>query len=127
VVPAEDPFAAIPGWDGEIFACAVWFGQQTGAERKNRRLLRQGKTAEQAQKNYSAELKTDKSTLLETVREIDEHLKEGAPLPTKTAFVLEAFDRYLIVHACFGEVVNRTLGEFSILCCLSVKLSQVGG
>jgi Lhr-like helicase len=24
--------------------------------------------------------------------------------------VLEAYDRYIIVHACFGELVNKTLG-----------------
>jgi ATP-dependent Lhr-like helicase len=56
------------------------------------------------------ELKTEKETLLESVREIDEHLKEGAPLPTQRRVVLEAYDRYLVVHACFGEVVNKTLG-----------------
>jgi len=54
-------------------------------------------------------LETDKTTLLSTVREIDEHLREGAPLPTQNHVVLEAFDRYLIVHACFGEIVDRTL------------------
>ena len=58
----------------------------------------------------AAELKTDKVTLLETVKEIEEHLKEGAPLPTQNRIVLEAFDRYLIIHACFGEIVNKTLG-----------------
>jgi ATP-dependent helicase Lhr and Lhr-like helicase len=47
---------------------------------------------------------------LEPIREIEEHLREGAPLPTNNHVVLEGFDRYLIVHACFGEVVNRTLG-----------------
>lgn len=44
------------------------------------------------------------------MREIDEHMKENAPLPTQNRIVLEAFDRYLIIHACFGETVNRTLG-----------------
>jgi ATP-dependent helicase Lhr and Lhr-like helicase len=111
VVPAEDPFAAIPGWDGEILPAPFGLAQQTGAEReKIGALLKQGKTPEQTAEALSAELKTDKITLLETAREIDEHLKDGAPLPTQNRVVLEAFDRYLVVHACFGEVVNRTLG-----------------
>jgi ATP-dependent Lhr-like helicase len=52
----------------------------------------------------------DKAALLEAVREIKEHIEEGAPLPTHNHILIEAFDKYLIVHACFGEVVNSTLG-----------------
>ncbi len=111
VVPAEDPFAAIPGWDGEILPVPFDLAQQTGAEReKIGALLKQGKPPETVAEELSSELKTNKTTLLGTVQEIGEHLKEGAPLPTQNRIVLEAFDRYLIVHACFGEVVNRTLG-----------------
>ena len=111
VVPAEDPFAAVPGWDGEILPVPFDLAQQTGATReKIGELLKQNKNAERVAEELAAELKTDKATLLDSVREIDEHLKEGAPLPTENHVVLEAFGRYLVVHACFGEVVNRTLG-----------------
>jgi len=111
VVPAEDPFAAIPGWDGEILPVPFDLAQQTGVERETiAKILKQGKTPEQTAETLAVEMKTDKATLLETVREIDEHLKEGAPLPTEKRILLEAYDRYLVVHACFGEKVNRTLG-----------------
>ncbi len=110
VVPAEDPFAAIPGWDGEILPVPYELAQQTGKKRERiGQLLKQGKTAETVAAELAAELEADKITLLGTVQEIDGHLKEGAPLPTQNHIVLEAFDRYLIVHACFGETVNRTL------------------
>jgi ATP-dependent Lhr-like helicase len=110
VVPAEDPFAAIPGWDGEILPVPFELAQQTGVAReKIGKLLKQNRSAEQVAGELAAELKTDKATLLETVKEIDEHLKEGAPLPTENHIFLEAFDRYLVVHACFGEIVNKTL------------------
>jgi ATP-dependent helicase Lhr and Lhr-like helicase len=111
VVTAEDPFAAIPGWDGEMLPVPFGLAQQTGVAReKIGNMLKQGKTAETVAEEFAAELKTEKTTLLNTVQEIDEYLKEGAPLPTQNRIVLEAFDRYLVVHACFGEVVNRTLG-----------------
>jgi len=111
VIPAEDPFAAVPGWDGEILPVPFDLAQQTGATReKIAEKLKQNKTAEQTAQELAAELQTDKTTLLDTVREIEEHLKENAPLPTQNRIILEAFDRYLIIHACFGETVNRTLG-----------------
>jgi ATP-dependent Lhr-like helicase len=110
VIPAEDPFAAIPGWDGEILPVPFELAQQTGKTReKIGQLLQQCKTAETVAQELATELETDKTTLLTTVQEIDEHLKEGAPLPTQNHIVIEGFDRYIVVHASFGETVNRTL------------------
>jgi ATP-dependent Lhr-like helicase len=117
VIPAQDPFAAIPGWDGEIIPVSFDLAQQTGfAREKIGALLKNGKTVEAVAKELSIELKTDKKTLLEAINEIEEHLKEGAPLPTPNHIVIEAFDKYLIIHTCFGEVVNHTLaGVFDAL------------
>jgi ATP-dependent Lhr-like helicase len=110
VVPAEDPFAAIPGWDGEILPVPFELAQQTGITRgKIGKLLRDKKSVEEVAKELAVELRGEETTLLESVKEIDEHLKEGAPLPTDSRIVLEAFERYLVVHACFGEIVNKTL------------------
>jgi len=38
-------------------------------------------------------------------------LKENLTVPTHKHVLIEAFDKYIVVHACFGEVVNRTLGS----------------
>ncbi|NIQ08110.1 MAG: hypothetical protein GWO20_21065, partial [Candidatus Korarchaeota archaeon] len=46
----------------------------------------------------------------EAVQEIEEYVKQGLPLPTHDHILIEVFDRYIIVHCCFGEMVNRTLG-----------------
>jgi ATP-dependent helicase Lhr and Lhr-like helicase len=111
VLPAEDPSAAIPGWDGEILPVPFDLAQQTGAIReKIGALLKQGKKPEVAAEELAAELKTDKETLVDAVLEIDDHMKEGAPLPTQNRIVIEVLDRYIIVHGCFGELVNRTFG-----------------
>ncbi len=110
-VPAEDPFAAIPGWDGEILPVPFGLAQQTGEMReKIGKLIKEGKKPEVAAEKLAVELKTDKATLLEAALEIDEYLKSGAPLPTQNRIVIEVLDRYIVVHACFGEIVNRTLG-----------------
>ncbi len=44
------------------------------------------------------------------IAEVDEHIKQNAPLPTENHIVLEIYDHYIVVHACFGELVNKTLG-----------------
>ena len=111
VVPAEDPSAAIPGWDGEILPVPFDLAQQTGQMReKIGFLLKNGKKPEAAAEHLAQELKTDKTTLLDAAIEIEEQIKTGAPLPTQRHILIEVLDRYIVVHACFGEIVNRTLG-----------------
>ncbi|MDI6847191.1 MAG: hypothetical protein QMD23_03560, partial [Candidatus Bathyarchaeia archaeon] len=111
VVPSEDPLAAIPGWDGEMLPVPFNLAQETGKmrERIAKELKKTGK-AEVAVEKLAEELATDKSTLVKAVGEIDEHLQQGVPLPTHNYVLLEVFDKYVIIHACFGEIVNRTLG-----------------
>jgi ATP-dependent Lhr-like helicase len=111
VVPSEDPFAAVPGWDGEILSVPFDLAQQTGKTReKIGEKLRKTGDVEAVAEKIAEKMAADKATVLKTVKEIDDHLKAGAPLPTHKRILIEKFDKYLIIHACFGEIVNRTLG-----------------
>jgi ATP-dependent Lhr-like helicase len=111
VVPSEDPLAAVPGWDGEMLPVPFELAKGTGQLRAGiAEALKETGKAETAAEELAAKFSTDKSTLLITVQEVEEHLKQGAPLPTDKHIVVEGFDKFLIVHACFGEMVNRTLG-----------------
>ncbi|PMB75273.1 MAG: helicase [Candidatus Bathyarchaeota archaeon] len=111
VVPSEDTFAAIPGWDGEILPVPFNLAQETGRLREDikKALIETGK-AEKATKKLAEKVKINETVLMDAVREVEEHVKQGAPLPTHDHILIEAFDKYLIIHACFGEIVNSTLG-----------------
>ncbi len=111
VVPAEDPFAALPGWDGEILPVPFTLAQEVGKLREEiSQELKKEQTPEKVAEKLAEKLSTDKSTLLQSVQEIYEQIREGAPVPTHNLILIEAFDKYVIVHACYGEIVNRTLG-----------------
>jgi ATP-dependent Lhr-like helicase len=111
VVPSEDPLAAIPGWDGEMISVPFDLAQQTGMMREKLwHVWKESGDFKAAAEKTGKELAIGGQDLLEAAKEVEEHVKQGAPLPTHRRIVLEAFDKYLIVHACFGEIVNRTLG-----------------
>jgi ATP-dependent Lhr-like helicase len=111
VVPSEDPLAAIPGWDGEMLPVPFDLAQETGRLREEiGKMLNETGKAEVTAERLAEKLAIDKDALLDAVHEVEEHLKEGALLPTHDRILIEAFDKYLIIHACFGEIVNRTLG-----------------
>jgi ATP-dependent Lhr-like helicase len=111
VVPSEDPLAAIPGWDGEMIPLPFDLAQQTGRMReKLKGALKETGSVEAAAEQVGKELAIGRADLLEAAKEVNEHIRQGIPLPIDRHIVVEGFDKYLIVHACFGEIVNRTLG-----------------
>ena len=126
VVPSEDPFAAIPGWDGEILPVPFDLAQQTGKTREEiGRMLKMNIDAETVAKKLAKKMDMDKASMLDIVREIAEYLKDGAPLPTQNYILVEAYDKFLIIHACFGEIVNRTLG--GVIDSILTKLESISG
>lgn len=111
VVPSEDSTAAIPGWDGEMLPVPLALAQQVGRLRRDiAKELSLEKDAKIVAKKLAERLPANTPTLLKPVEEIMEHLKRGASLPTDKHIFVEAFEKYIIIHACFGEIVNRTLG-----------------
>jgi ATP-dependent Lhr-like helicase len=111
VVPSEDPMASVPGWDGEILPVPFELAQQTGVNRqKIADALKATGNGEAAAEVLAKELGSDKSSMQTAISEVEEHIKQGAPLPTANHIVIEVYDKYLVVHACFGELVNKTLG-----------------
>ena len=111
VVPSEDPFAAIPGWDGEILPVPFGLAREVGRLRNEiAEELKLESNHEVLSGKIAKRLSTDKSALLKSIGEIHEHVQQGAPVPTHKRILVEVFDKYLIIHACFGEIVNRTLG-----------------
>lgn len=114
VVPSEDPFAAIPGWDGEMLPVPFDLAQETGKLRKEiAETLQKEADVEKAAEVLSERLSTDKTAVLKAAEEINEHLKQKVPVPTHDDVLIEGFGKYVVIHACFGEIVNRTLGSVS--------------
>src|SRR6058998_3261187 len=111
VTPVSDPNAMIPGWDGEMLPVPFGLAQRVGRIRKeiDARLDQESvaKTVEHFEKAWPI----NKTGAKRLVEEHANHRNSGAPVPTDERIVVEAFDRFLIVHASFGEVVNVTLGD----------------
>jgi ATP-dependent Lhr-like helicase len=111
VTPVEDPTAAIPGWDGEMLPLPFDVAQRVGKLRSEIanaiNSYDEAVVISQLQKAWP----TERYGLRKIVEEIAEHKRLGAPVATDRKLVIETFDKYLIVHSCFGDTVNNTLGE----------------
>jgi ATP-dependent Lhr-like helicase len=103
----EDPLAAVPGWDGEMLPIPYELAVETGRLRRgiSDALDRGG----QAVAEVSTRIPGDEASRALVLDEIAEHKKMGAPVPSDRLVLFEGFGKYLIIHLCFGESVNRTL------------------
>jgi ATP-dependent Lhr-like helicase len=114
-LPSTDPLGALPGWDGELIPVTREIAEEGGRLR--------GQVADASKAQTLAELAgsmdADEGSLQEIADESEAHLKSGVPLPGPDNLILEAYDRYLIIHSTRGENLNRTLGAV-----LDAALSQ---
>ena len=112
VLPINDPTAAIPGWDGQILPVPGELAVRVGEYRKQiDRLLDEHKTRVAVAEKFSRIWPADPYGVRKVVEEIDTHRATGAPVPTNDRVLVEGFDRYIVIHTHFGDVLNFTMGE----------------
>jgi ATP-dependent Lhr-like helicase len=111
VTPVEDPTAAVPGWDGEMLPVPFELAQQVGALRWEVERELESSEMPSVVDLFEKRWPAERFGIRKIIEELAEHRKMGAPIPTDQRIVIEAFDRFLIIHGCFGETVNNTLGE----------------
>src|SRR5713101_5644762 len=112
VLPINDPTAAIPGWDGQILPVPRALATKVGAYRA----IVERSIAQHTPKSISVDelsqlWPADPYGLKRVVEEIEAHKATGAAVPTDQRVLIEGFDRYIILHAHLGDIVNFTLGE----------------
>ncbi|HMD78885.1 MAG TPA: hypothetical protein VKF39_02760, partial [Nitrososphaerales archaeon] len=106
VTPVEDPLAALPGWDGEMLPIPYGLALETG--RLRREISEALDKGEEAVEKAAAKIPGDAAAKALVLDQISEHKKMGAAVPSDKLVLFEGFGKYLIIHLCFGESVNRT-------------------
>ena len=112
VLPVNDPTAAIPGWDGQILPVPGELALRVGAYRKSvDKLLQEHPNKAIAVEKLTRHWPADSYGVRRVVEELETHRATGAPVPTDENILVEGFDRYIIIHTHFGDILNFTLGE----------------
>ena len=112
VLPVNDPTAAIPGWDGTILPVPEKLGLKVGAYRAtvDDMVQRQEPLAKMVEE-LSQKWPSDTYGIKRVIEEIETHRATGAPTPTDKLVLVESFDRYVIIHTHFGDILNNSLCE----------------
>lgn len=105
VEPTAPTLDAIPSWEGEIIPVAFETAQEVGRLRSDI-AARLGDPAELGE--IQEKLGLSDEALGKITETVKAHLKHF-PLPSDRHVIIEKFENCIIIHACFGSLVNDTL------------------
>ncbi|MFP4006072.1 MAG: DEAD/DEAH box helicase [Candidatus Hadarchaeia archaeon] len=111
VEPTEDPYGAIPAWEGELIpvssSLALEVGELRGLIRK---YLMEDRDKKWIAQTLESEYPSNEGTMEWIVNLLDKQA-ESVGLPTDKEMIIEIYRKFAILHAPFGTRVNRTLAE----------------
>jgi len=96
VEAAPPSLTAIPGWEGDMIPVQIDVAEEVG---RARRLLSDGVVPEGFLEK--SEIDRVESTLSAQRRQ--------APIPSDQLVLVESFENSVVIHSCFGNLVNETL------------------
>ncbi|MGQ9544045.1 MAG: DEAD/DEAH box helicase [Candidatus Bathyarchaeia archaeon] len=105
VEAATPTLNAIPSWEGEIIP--VDYGVASEVGRLRRAFLRVAE-AERDLSELSKLLNIEEPAAVKVLEAVETHTRDY-PLPTDERIVIEQFENCVIIHSCFGNLVNETL------------------
>ncbi len=108
VEPVPQALGAIPAWEGENIPVPYFVAQRMGKMRGLiERFIKDGGTGEEALKGHGFTA----DVAAKVVDIVRRQLEEGYPVPTDLRIVVEAYENFIVVHSCMGDLVNETLAK----------------
>ena len=112
VKPVDDPTGAIPSWIGEQIPVPFEVAQEVGSIRGFvEEQMKNGVPPEEIAAGLSEQYSSDKENLLRAIAETVEQVNSGFLVPTDKRMIVEDWEEFVIVHAHFGSLTNRTLAQ----------------
>ena len=102
VEPVDDIESAIPSWEGELIPVCFDVAQDVGRLRKI------------AASEDITKLKAHYNVDTESAKEMVEIMKKHKPFPVPDdkTLLIETYKDFVIIHSCWGSLVNDTIGRY---------------
>ena len=120
VKPLDDPAGAIPSWVGEEIPVPFSVAQEVGELRGFiERRVREGAPRQEISREISQRYPLREDIAARAIEDVVRHVKKGYPVPTQDRILIEGLSGVVLIHACLGLKVNKTIAR-----CLAHFLSS---
>lgn len=108
----RDPTGSIPSWIGEEIPVPYEIGQEVGSiRRRAEESIRDSGEDRELIEELCGDYPVDAETMRRSLSETFEQISLGIKVPTDRRVIVEEWDDFVIIHAHFGLLVNRTLAR----------------
>lgn len=126
VEPSNDVEAAVPGWEGELIPVHFDVAQEVGRLRAHVFGMLEKMPMKGAVEQLMEEYPIDKNVSRKIVNLVKRQKKHDKTMITDDKRILvEDYQDIVVLHTCFGSIVNQTLGRF-LAALLTARLGSVG-
>jgi len=108
VEPIEQTPAAIPTWEGEMMPVSFQVAWEVG---KLRQEIAEAEEVNGKLREIRERYRIAPSAFQKVVQTIRRQISEGFPVPSNRLVLIEGIKNYVVIHSCFGNYVNETLGR----------------
>lgn len=111
VEPVNDIMSAVPAWEGELIPVTCEISQEVGQLRGITKELLGNKTKEQLLKSLRQKYPLSEYSCEKIVDYVKDQIKTNT-LPDDKTMVIESDKDFVVIHSCFGSLINQTLSRF---------------
>jgi ATP-dependent Lhr-like helicase len=125
VEPTVNVEAAIPAWEGELMPVPYNVSQEVGRVRRDiAELVEKKKDDSEISSTLKKSYPIDDNSARRMAEFVRKQVKHGI-VPDDKTILVEDFENVVVLHTCFGSMINETLGRF-ITNLLAARLGSVG-
>jgi len=124
VEPTVDIEAAIPAWEGELIPVPFEVAQEVGKLRRDISNYIKRMDDEEIILKLKENYPIDENCANKMIKLIKKQLKYGI-VPDDKTILIEDYENLVILHTCFGSLVNQTIGRF-LSALLTTRIGSVG-
>ena len=107
----EDPTGAVPNWVGDEIPVPRPVAMEVGMLRRRYSEELAAGRGEKFVSETAAAYPLAASVLADGLKEVEEQVSAGLPVPSDRVVTVERWDRYVVLQAAFGHRVNRLLAR----------------
>ncbi len=126
VEPSNDIEAAVPGWEGELMPVHFDVAQEVGNLRGRIYKLLDKMKEKEVIEELKHEYPIGDNVAKKMVKIIKQQKKHDKTMITDDKNILvEDYENIVVLHTCFGSIVNQTIGRF-LATLLTARLGSIG-
>ncbi len=112
VEPVDDITSAVPAWEGELIPVTREIAEEVGELRGFIRDMLKKSSNEEIINEVRKKYPISREACEKIINYVHEQVKKNRPVPDSKTVLIESDKDFVVIHSCFGSLINQTFSRF---------------